>query len=138
MLALGFFGASAIPMAARAADPRARVICDAPRPVCFDRQGPFIGLTRTYYGPGASNRLLGQLSRSPPQRKFQLSSGQLCDLIQQLCWDGGWRRRNVNPLLNRQLFLRAVTLHGPLPWARLRHPSRPLRGSGSASRCNAG
>jgi len=70
MLALGFFGASAIPMAARAADPRARVICDAPRPVCFDRQGPFIGLTRTYYGPGASNRLLGQLSRSPPQRKF--------------------------------------------------------------------
>ena len=104
MLALGFFGASAIPMAARAADPRARVICDAPRPVCFDRQGPFIDLTRTYYGPGASNRLLGQLSRSPPQRKFQLSSGQLCDLNQQLCWDGGWRRRNVNPLLSRQLF----------------------------------
>jgi hypothetical protein len=80
MLALGFSGASAIPMATRAADPRARVICDAPRPVCFDRQGPSIGLTRTYYGPGASNRLLGQLSRSPPQRKFQLSSGQLCDL----------------------------------------------------------
>ena len=105
MLALGFFGASAIPMAARAADfPRAGVICDAPRQVCFDRQGPSIGLTRIYYGPGASNRLLGQLSRSPPQRKFQLSSGQLCDLNQQLCWDGGWRRRNVNPLLSRQLF----------------------------------
>lgn len=134
MLALGFFGASAIPMAARAADfPRAGVICDAPRQVCFDRQGPSIGLTRIYYGPDASNRLLAQLSGSPPQREFQLSSGQLCDLQQQLCWDGGWRRRNVNPLLSRQLFLRAVTLHGPLPWARLRHPSRPLRGSGSAS-----
>jgi len=105
MLALGFFGASAIPMAARAADfPRAGVICDAPRQVCFDRQGSSIGLTRTYYGPGASNRLLAQLSGSPPQREFQLSSGQLCDLKQQLCWDGGWRRRNVNPLLSRQLF----------------------------------
>ena len=105
MLALGFFGASAIPMAARAADfPRAGVICDAPRQVCFDRQGPSIGLTRTHYGPGASNRLLAQLSGSPPQREFQLSSGQLCDLTQQLCWDRGWRRRNVNPLLSRQLF----------------------------------
>jgi hypothetical protein len=105
MLVLGFFCASAIPMAARAADfPRAGVICDAPRQVCFDRQGPSIGLTRTYYGPGASNRLLAQLSGSPPQREFQLSSGQLCDLTQQLCWDRGWRRRNVNPLLSRQLF----------------------------------
>jgi len=105
MLALGFFGASAIPMAARAADfPRAGVICDAPRQVCFDRQGPSIGLTRIYYGPGASNRLLAQLSGSPPQREFQLSSGQLCDLNQQLCWDGGRRRGNVNPLLSRQLF----------------------------------
>jgi hypothetical protein len=105
MLALGFFGASAIPMGARAANfPRAGVICDAPRQVCFDRQGPSIGLTRIYYGPGASNRLLAQLSGSPPQREFQLSSGQLCDLKQQLCWDGGWRRRNVNPLLSRQLF----------------------------------
>jgi hypothetical protein len=92
-------------MAARAADfPRAGVICDAPRQVCFDRQGPSIGLTRIDYGPGASNRLLAQLSGSPPQREFQLSSGQLCDLKQQLCWDGGWRRRNVNPLLSRQLF----------------------------------
>jgi hypothetical protein len=92
-------------MAARAVDfPRAGVICDAPRQVCFDRQGPSIGLTRLYYGPGASNRLLAQLSGSPPQREFQLSSGQLCDINQQLCWDGGWRRRNVNPLLSRQLF----------------------------------
>jgi hypothetical protein len=47
---------------------------------------------------------MAQLSGSPPQREFQLSSGQLCDLNQQLCWDGGWRRRNVNPLLSRQLF----------------------------------
>jgi hypothetical protein len=45
-----------------------------------------------------------QLSGSPPQREFQLSSGQLCNLNQQLCWDGGWRRRNVNTQLSRQLF----------------------------------
>jgi len=109
LLALGLFGASAIPVAARAVDfPRAGVICDAPRQVCFDRQGPSISLTRHYYGPGASNRLLAQLSGSPPQREFQLSSGQLCDVNQQLCWDGGWRRRTMNPLRSRQLL-------GPLP-----------------------
>ncbi len=105
MLALGFFGASAIPIVARAVDfPRAGVICDAPRQVCFDRQGPSIGLTRLHTGAGASKQLLAQLSGSPPQREFQLSSGQLYDLNQQLCWDRGWRRRNVNPLLIRQLF----------------------------------
>ena len=105
MLALGLFGATAIPMAARAVDfPRAGVICDVSRQVCFDRQGASIGLTRLFYGPGASNQRLAQLSGSPPQREFQLSRGQLCDGDQQLCWDGGWRRRNVNPLLSRQLF----------------------------------
>ena len=105
-LALGLFGATAIPMAAHAVDfPRAGVICDAPRQVCFDRQGLTIGLTRPYDNADASKRLLAQLSGIPPQREFHLSSGQLCDGNQQLCWgDGGWRRKNVNPLLSRQLF----------------------------------
>jgi hypothetical protein len=132
MLVQGFFVASAIPMAARAVDfPRAGVICDAPRQVCFDRLGPSIGLTRLYYGPGASNRLLAQLSGSPPQREFQLSSGQLCDLNQQLCWDGGWRRRNVNPLLSRQLFGPSPTTGPALGTAPA--PQSPPRASGSAS-----
>jgi hypothetical protein len=103
-LALGLFGATAIPMAARAVDPRAGVIGDAPRQVFFDREGLTIGLTRHYDRAGSSNRLLAQLSGSPPQREFQLSSGQLCEGNQQHCWDRGWRRRNVNPLLSRQIF----------------------------------
>jgi len=108
-LALGLISASAIPMAARAVDfPRAGVICNAPRQMCFNRQGPSIGLTPLYDSPSDSNRLLALLSGSPPQREFQLSSGQLCDVNQQLCWDGGWRRRTMNPLLSRQIF-------GPLP-----------------------
>jgi hypothetical protein len=105
MLALGLFGATAIPMAAHALEfQRAGVICDVPRQVCFDRQGPSIGLTRQTDGAGASNQLLAQPPGSPPQREFQLISGQLCDGDQQLCWDGGWRQRNVYPLLSRQLF----------------------------------
>jgi hypothetical protein len=114
-------------MAARAVDfPRAGVICDAPRQVCFDRQGPSIGFTRLYYGPGASNRLLAQLSGSPPQREFQLSGGQLCDLSRQLCWDDGWRRRIVNPLLSRQLFGPSPTT-GPA-MATLPAPQAPAAG----------
>ena len=127
LLALGLLGALALPMAARAVDvPRAGVICDAPRQVCFDRQGPSIGLIRLYYGPGASNRLLAQLSGSPPQREFLLSSGQLCDLSQQRCWDDGWRRRLVNPVLSRQLFGPAP-ITGPAP-ATVPAPQAPLDG----------
>jgi len=85
------------------------VICDAPRQVCFDNQGASIGLTRLYYGPGASNRLMAQLSGSPPQREFQFSGGQLCDIRQQICWEDGWRRRVVSPKLTRQLFAASPT-----------------------------
>ena len=54
LLALGLFGATALPIAARAVDfPRAGVICDGNQP---------------------------------------------------LCWHGGWRLRQMNPLLSRQLF----------------------------------
>lgn len=92
-------------MAAQAVDTqRAGVICDGPHQVCFDYQGPSIGPTRLNDGPGASTRLLAQLSGSPPQREFQRSSGQLCDGSQQLCGDQGWRPKNVNLLLSRQIF----------------------------------
>jgi len=90
---------------ARAVDfPRPGVVCDAPRQVCFDSQGPSVALTRQFYGYGASNRLLAQLSGRPPERQFLLSGGQLCDTNQQICWDDGWRRRQVNSLLGRHLF----------------------------------
>ncbi len=85
MLALGFFGASAIPMAARAAEfPRAGVICDAPRQVCFDRKGPSIGLTRTYYGPGASNRppTTGPAMGTAPAPQPPPAGERQCQLMQ--------------------------------------------------------
>jgi len=90
---------------ARAVDfPRPGVVCDAPRQVCFDSQGPSVALTRQFYGYGASNQLLAHLSGRPAEREFLLSGGQLCDSNQQICWDDGWRRRQVNPLLSRHLF----------------------------------
>ena len=90
---------------ARAVDfPRPGVVCDAPRQVCFDSQGPSVALTRQFYGYGASNRLLANLSGRPAEREFLLSGGQLCDVNQRICWEDGWRRRQVNPRLSRQLF----------------------------------
>jgi len=84
--------------------PRPGVVCDAPRQVCFDSQGPSVALTRQFYGFGASNRLLANLSGRPAEREFLLSGGQLCDVNQRICWEDGWRRRQVNPRLSRQLF----------------------------------
>jgi len=104
-VALGVLGETVQPMAAGAVEfPRPGVVCDAPRQVCYDKQGASSALTRLYYGPGASNRLLAQLSGSLPQREFQFSGGQLCDTRQQICWEDGWRRRVVSPQLTRQFF----------------------------------
>jgi len=105
------------PSAAQAVDfPRPGVVCDGSSQVCFDRQGPSLAFTRQYYGPGAANQLLAQLSGRPPQREFMLSSGQLCDLSAGSCWDDGWRRRQVNVLLSRHLFGAApAPAPGPMP-----------------------
>lgn len=104
-LAASLVGATGMPLPAQAVDfPRPGVVCDAPRQVCFDGQGPSIPLTRQYFGYGAGNQLLAQLSGRPPEREFLLSGGQLCDISQRVCWDDGWRRRMVSPLLSRHLF----------------------------------
>lgn len=98
-------GALATALPARAVDfPRPGVVCDTPHQICFDSQGPSLPITRQYYGPGAANQLLANLSGRPPQLEFILSSGQVCDVRQRLCWDDGWRRRQVNVMLSRQLF----------------------------------
>ena len=97
--------------------PRPGVVCDAPRQVCFDSQGPSVSLTRQFYGYGASNQLLAHLSGRPAEREFLLSGGQLCDLKVRLCWDDGWRRRQVNPLLGRHLFGTAPAMALPGPQA---------------------
>ena len=104
-LGLGMLTGFTTARPARAVDfPRPGVVCDAPRQVCFDSQGPSVALTRQFYGFGASNRLLANLSGRPAQREFLLSGGQLCDVNQRICWEDGWRRRQVNPRLSRQLF----------------------------------
>jgi hypothetical protein len=114
-LGLGVLAGFTTARPARAVDfPRPGVVCDAPRQVCFDSQGPSVALTRQFYGYGASNRLLANLSGRPAEREFLLSGGQLCDVNQRICWDDGWRRRQVNPLLSRQLFGTTPTV-GALP-----------------------
>jgi hypothetical protein len=116
---------------ARAVDfPRPGVVCDAPRQVCFDSQGPSVALTRQFYGTSASNQLLANLSGRPAERAFLLSGGQLCDLNQRICWDDGWRRRQVNPLLSRHLFGTNPTV-GTVP-----APQAPLLAIGAASSAN--
>jgi hypothetical protein len=113
-LGAGLIGAMAVPLPARAVDfPRPGVVCDGPRQVCFDGQGPSIPLTRQYYGYAAGNQLLAQLSGRPPESAFLLSGGQLCDISQRVCWDDGWRRRMVSPLLSRHLF-GAAPATGPI------------------------
>jgi len=105
------------PAAAQAVDfPRPGLVCDGSRQICYDRQGPSLALTRQYFGPGAANQLLAQLSGRPPQREFMLSSGQLCDLSAGSCWDDGWRRGQVNVLLSRHLFgVAPAPAAGPMP-----------------------
>lgn len=106
----GLAGALTLPALAQGVDfPRPGVICDGRPQVCFDSQGASLPITRMYYGPAAANQLLAQLSGRPPQREFILSSGQVCDLSQRTCWDDGWRRRQVNVMLSRQLFGSAPT-----------------------------
>ena len=114
-LGLGVVAGFTTARPARAVDfPRPGVVCDAPRRVCFDSQGPSVALTRQFYGYGASSQLMANLSGRPAEREFLLSGGQLCDVNLRICWDDGWRRRQVNPLLSRHLFGTASAV-GALP-----------------------
>jgi hypothetical protein len=84
--------------------PAAGVLCDQAGPTCYDRQGPSIGLTQTYFGSIAANRLTAELRNRPQTNEFRLSNGAVCDLQAASCWSDGWQKRQLAPKLTQQLF----------------------------------
>lgn len=84
--------------------PAPGVLCDQAGPICYDRQGPSIGLTQTYFGSIAAERLMGELRNRPALSTVRLSNGAVCDLPAATCWSDGWDRRQVNGALTNQLF----------------------------------
>jgi hypothetical protein len=79
------------------------VICDRVASICFDRQGPSIGLTREYLGSGAALRLTANLSGRPVPSEFTLSNGSICSVAQATCWTSN-RRDRFNEMLTRELY----------------------------------
>lgn len=69
--------------------PAPGVICDQAGPTCYDRQGPSIGLTQTYFGVIAANRLTAELRERPTSNDFRLSNGTVCELGRSACWSDG-------------------------------------------------
>ena len=84
--------------------PAAGVICDQAGPTCYDKQGPSIGLTQTYLGSIAANRLSSELGNRPQANDFRLSNGAVCDSRAATCWSDGWQRAQMAPNLTQQLF----------------------------------
>ena len=84
--------------------PAAGVICDQAGPTCYDKQGASIGLTQTYFGSIAANRLLAELRERPTANDFRLSNGSVCDLRAATCWSDGWQKAQMAPKLTQQLF----------------------------------
>jgi hypothetical protein len=84
--------------------PAPGVLCDQLGPTCYDRQGPSIGLTQTYFGISAANRLSAELRNRPQTNDFRLSNGAVCDLRAATCWSDGWQRSTLAPQLTQQLF----------------------------------
>ncbi len=97
--------------------PAPGVLCDQAGPICYDRNGPSIGLTQTYFGSIAANRLTAELRNRPQTNEFRLSNGAVCDLQAASCWGDGWTKRQLAPKLTQQLF-------GSLP------PTNPGSGNG--------
>jgi len=56
-------------------------------------QGPSIGLTQTYFGRVAANRLTTELRNRPQTSEFRLSNATVCDLRAASCWSDGWQKR---------------------------------------------
>ncbi len=84
--------------------PQSGVICDRGTRICYDRGGISLPLTRREFGNRAEQDLVRKLSGRPSPREFQLSTGEVCDLRRQTCWDDGWRQSNVSYRLSGQLF----------------------------------
>jgi hypothetical protein len=74
------------------------------RSTCYDRQGPSIGLTQTYFGVIAANRLTAELRDRPTSNDFRLSNGTVCELMRSACWSDGWQRAQLNTTVTQQLF----------------------------------
>ncbi len=84
--------------------PRSGVICDRGSRVCYDSRGVSIGETRRVFGSGAVTNLRRQFDTRTWPTELLFSTGELCDVRRQVCWDDGWQRRNVSKRLSRQLF----------------------------------
>lgn len=84
--------------------PAPGVICDQAGPTCYDRQGASVGLTQTYFGSIAANRLTDELRNRPQTNEFRLSNGAVCDLRLASCWSDGWQKAQLAPKLTQQLF----------------------------------
>jgi hypothetical protein len=106
-------GAVALPLAATApaqaqneglSFPRNGVICDRATKICYERNGISYSQTRREFGSRAEQNLRRQVSGRPWPDQLSFSSGELCELQRQVCWDDGWKRRNVSKRLSRQLF----------------------------------
>jgi hypothetical protein len=104
-LVLGIGGSLLIATPGQAAELKKNgVACDDRQQICYTFEGPSVDQTKKYYGKTAEKDLMRQLSGRPAQRDFQLSSGEVCDLRAQTCWDDGWRRKNVSNQLTKHLF----------------------------------
>jgi len=84
--------------------PAPGVLCDRAGPTCYDRQGPSVGLTQTYFGSSAANRVSAELRNRPQVNDFRLSNGAVCDPRASTCWSDGWQRSKLAPKLTQQLF----------------------------------
>ncbi|MDM7938036.1 MAG: YcgJ family protein [Cyanobium sp. CZS 48M] len=80
------------------------VVCDRSSKICYDRQGPSLSMTRREFGQRAEQNLRRQDSARSNRQEVRFSSGEVCDLWREICWDDGWKRSNVSMRLSRQLF----------------------------------
>ncbi|QVL53725.1 MAG: hypothetical protein KFB97_05085 [Cyanobium sp. M30B3] len=87
------------------------VICDRSAAICFDRQGPSIGLTRQYLGNAAAMRLTANLSGRPVASEFILSNGVFCSVAQSACWTSN-RRDRLDERLTREFYPNSPALQG--------------------------
>ena len=80
------------------------VVCDRGSRICYDRQGPSLAMTRREFGQRSEQNLRRQISGRPYAWDVRFSSGEVCDLRREICWDDGRNRTNISKRLSRQLF----------------------------------
>lgn len=73
--------------------PEPGVRCDSIDRICYDRSGPSVALTRSYFGDAAAERLgygsSGSGSSGSSARMFYPASDVVCDRSTQICYDEG-------------------------------------------------